>query len=132
MKTPRELLLHQHETIHTRLDEVCRTAQAETLSGAKAAPSKPRSTTGSSFFGLLWQELFWAVRWTWAGFAIVWTLIVSVNMALLEKPVVLPADAFADWSSMLGALEKPERPRSLPQPLLPAHPQGVGSTATNV
>ncbi len=118
--------------MQARLDEACRTAQAKALRSAKAARSKTESADGSSFLSLLWEELFWAVRWTWAGFAITWTLIVSINLAVSEKPVVLPAEAFADWSTLLGALEKSERPHSLHRPVTPSQPQRPSSTATNV
>ncbi len=132
MKTPREILLRQHEPMQARLDEACRTVQAETLRNVTAAPSKRRSADGPSFFGLLWQELFWTVRWTWAGFAVVWTLVVSVNLAISDKPRVLPAEAFADFSTLLGALETSERPRSLQQPASPSQTLRPSSMATNV
>ena len=99
MKTPREILLKQHETAGERLDGIRHSVIAQEL-GPRAA-----GKSGTSIFVPLfvifykpWRELILPSRRIWTALAAVWLLLVIINVSQRDtvssvtgKPVHSPA-----------------------------------------
>lgn len=83
MKTPREILLAQHQGATPKLDILRRAVVAD------LKPNPPREP-GIPFLLQLWRELIWPCRRMWAGLAAAWLLIVTFNFAQRDvAPVVI-------------------------------------------
>ena len=73
MKTPRELLFHEHREVNDRLDAV-RSEVVRSLSGptrAEGAGCEP----STEFLATCWQELFVGCRRWWAGLGVAWCVV---------------------------------------------------------
>lgn len=92
MKTPREILLERHQAATPKLDAL--------RQSAVAAVRDHRISTGSAnerqspaaltlIWRILWNELIFPSRRTWAGLAAAWVLILAVNFSAHDpSPVV--------------------------------------------
>jgi hypothetical protein len=87
MKTPREILLEQHQAIAPKLDAIRR----EVVAGLRPEDTKAQSWAihlvswclrGSN---KLWRELVFPSRRIWAGLATAWLLILAVNFSLRDR-----------------------------------------------
>lgn len=87
MKTPREILLKQHQAARPELDRL----RAEVLRnelGRKGQPdADPRGWTAFPF--LLWRELVLPSRRVWTGLAAVWLLILAANFLMRDYSPVM-------------------------------------------
>jgi hypothetical protein len=101
MKTPREILLQQHEAATTKLDAVRETALAE-ITAKTATESLP---VRESFVITLWRELFWSCRRVWAGLAAIWIAMLVISAATSDSPrsSVASAPTSYDWKMALQA-----------------------------
>ena len=79
MKTPRDILLERHQAAKSKLDAIrsevvaqCREEQRTTKTGLMSLPL------------LLWRELIFPSRRTWAGIAAAWLVILVVNFSLRD------------------------------------------------
>ena len=79
MKTPRDILLERHQAAKSKLDAIRSEVVAQCREEQRAA--KP----GLMFLPLLlWRELIFPSRRTWAGIAAAWVLILVVNFSLRD------------------------------------------------
>jgi hypothetical protein len=84
MKTPRDILLHRHQSANARLDSI-RQSVVTTECQSEVRNSRPETRS----FGTLpwqavlklWQELILPARRVWAGFAFIWLMIAVINLA---------------------------------------------------
>jgi hypothetical protein len=91
MKTPREILLQRHQTAAPKLDVI----RHDVLNAEFQAGQASRLSLISLFFQmekvwkpvlrLLWQELIWPCRRTWAGLAAVWMALLIFNVSQRDK-----------------------------------------------
>jgi len=90
MKTPREILLKQHQAVDPKLDRMwTETIAPELLSWRATLRRGRRNVTDAreriSMANVLWRELIWPCRRVWAGVACAWLLIIGLNMASFER-----------------------------------------------
>ena len=79
MKTPRDILLERHQAAKSKLDVIRSEVVAQCREEQRVA--KP----GLMFLPLLlWRELIFPSRRTWAGIAAAWVLILVVNFSLRD------------------------------------------------
>jgi hypothetical protein len=81
MKTPREILLEQHRPVKSKLDAIRSEVVAQCREGRRVAVAKSVLTYLPL---LLWRELIFPSRRTWAGIAAAWALILVVNFSLRD------------------------------------------------
>jgi hypothetical protein len=79
MKTPREILLRQHQAASPKLDAI--------RAGVVAAMARPTAPETIS-----WREWLWPCPQAWAGLAAVWLVIFGMNLAA-GKSSTRPATA---------------------------------------
>ena len=72
MKTPREVLLQQHQTAEARLDAIRCRAVAAVLDGR---------VTPATFALKLWEELVLPCRGIWAGLSAVWLALLFFHLS---------------------------------------------------
>jgi hypothetical protein len=77
MKTPREILLAQHQAVAAKLDAIRREVVETT--GQPSLLNWPI---------LLWRELVWPCRQVWSGLAVVWVVILAVNFSAHDPELV--------------------------------------------
>lgn len=87
MKTPREILLEQHQTAAPELDALRK----------KIIQSQFRRRNFGSIVlecpSLLWRELVWPCRGIWASLAMAWLLIFVANATMSDAPHPVMAKA---------------------------------------
>jgi hypothetical protein len=81
MKTPRDILLKQHRPVESKLDALRSEVVAQCREGRRVAVTKSVLTYLPI---LLWRELIFPSRRTWAGIAAAWALILVVNFSLRD------------------------------------------------
>ena len=81
MKTPREILLKQHRPVESKLDAIRSEVVAQCREGRRVAVTK---SVLAYLPLLLWRELIFPSRRTWAGIAAAWVLILVVNFSLRD------------------------------------------------
>lgn len=83
MKTPRKILLEQHQAALPKLDALRR----ETINAELHC--NPSSTI-MDWPSLLWRELIWPCRGIWVGLATAWLLILAANFSMRDasQPVM--------------------------------------------
>jgi hypothetical protein len=84
MKTPREILLARHRAAEPKLDAIRREA-VNAAADVNRRKSPVRELTFAAALAnairLLFRELVWPCRRTWAGLAVVWALLFIVNFS---------------------------------------------------
>ncbi len=116
-KTPREILFERHRSAEPRLDAVRRTALREALSRSALTAEATDATAEFSLadlLGRLWTELFWSCRRSWAGLAVAWLLIVTINYFTLEPPLLARTAATDATPAILSFLLEQKRLRAQP------------------
>ncbi len=86
MKTPREILLKQHQAVEPKLDQMWDRSLAPTV----AAVCDRRDSNHNPFLTIgwtLWRELFLPSRRIWASLACAWLLIAVLNLASSEPTI---------------------------------------------
>ena len=81
MKTPREILSGQHRLAESKLDAIRSEVVAQCREGRRVVVAKSVLTYLPV---LLWRELIFPSRRTWAGIAAAWALILVVNFSLRD------------------------------------------------
>ena len=111
MKTPRELLLARHKAAEPKLDGIRRSALKEAFGLRREAerhaafalesqvPKAVSSLRFATAIQILWRELIWPCRRTWAGLAVAWIAIAVFNLShpgnqqtIMAKSSTPPAD----------------------------------------
>lgn len=101
MKTPREVLLQQHQAARTKLDQIRRNVVAELT---------PRESNLTIALVLkLWRELIWPCRRTWAGLAAVWLAILAFNLTHAEHSQIVTTKSTTPPEEMRLALREQRR-----------------------
>ena len=77
MKTPRDILFQRHEAAGPKLDAIRRDIVARHC----APVERGLAAALASFPNRVWQELFWSCRRVWTGLAVVWMVLVFVNLS---------------------------------------------------
>jgi len=103
MKTLREILLEQHRSAVPELDAIRREIVAR-LDRRDAGAQNRAADLASLCLGaakIFWHELFFPCRRLWTGLAVIWVLILVVNVSLHDRP---PAGGTAKSSSTAGLI----------------------------
>ncbi|HZM04040.1 MAG TPA: hypothetical protein VFC44_13600 [Candidatus Saccharimonadales bacterium] len=108
MKTPREVLLARHQSAAPKLNGI----RHQVID---------RPGPAADFLPQLWREVFWPCRRVWAGLAVVWALIVLVNVSQRDGSPPPLAEA-PPTAEMMMAFRNEEK---LLNDLLSDHPQPV-------
>jgi hypothetical protein len=115
MKTPRDLLLARHQAANPKLDALRHAVVADlNRQGAKTRRPAPRFAAACrGWLQQVWLELVWPCRRTWAGLAVVWVLLLLINVSQHDRsPVVMARSSppaammltFRDQQKMLNDL----------------------------
>jgi hypothetical protein len=81
MKAPRDILLERHRPVESKLDAIRSEVVAQCREGRRVASLK---SVLDYLPLLLWRELIFPSRRTWAGLAAAWVLILAVNFSLRD------------------------------------------------
>jgi len=126
MKTPREILLEQHQTVVPKLDGIRR----KVLNRELRARRSPHPWL-SRWLAVPWRELVWPYRHIWASLAMVWIVILAVNLSLRDHAPAIasksgepsPELILAFWRQELLLTEliepRPSRAVAARKPALP-------------
>jgi hypothetical protein len=126
MKTPREILLAQHQATTPKLDAI-RHAAVAAVYGRRTVSSQAFTT----FLQAIWTELIWPSRRIWAGLATVWVLIFVANFSMRDhsQPQMAQASsspqmilAFRQQEQLLTELIGPNDP-PVAEPAKPSQPR---------
>lgn len=112
MKTPREILIARHRSAEPKLDSIRQNALADAFPREPAARTEASKSPGN--FALraafkLWRELILPCRRVWAGLAVAWVLILTVNFATGERPKSLARNSAPPSPQVVLALKEQER-----------------------
>jgi len=77
MKTPREILLRRHKAVDAKLNQIRR----EVIGQMEKPPVARNEWPPLGALLLLWRELIWPCRRTWAGLAAVWMVLLTLQLA---------------------------------------------------
>jgi len=119
MKTPREILLAQHQAVASKLDAIRR----EVVESTRRPPL-------FNWPILLWHELVWPCRHVWAGLAAIWVVILAVDFSDHDTELVAGKSppptremilTFRQQERLLTELIGPNEPQAVaaPKPFLP-------------
>jgi len=92
MKTPREILLHQHRIAETRLNQIRREAVRVAADvNRRSAPVRKLTFAATVVRPLvvLWRELVLPARWAWGGIATVWVVIGILSLSQSDRTTVV-------------------------------------------
>jgi len=85
MKTPREILLQQHQAAAPKLDVI----RAGVVAGLARPPARETAS---------WREWLWPCPRAWTGLAAAWLVILGLNLATGKSPAQT-GDAIAPCSN---------------------------------
>jgi hypothetical protein len=112
MKTPREILLQRHQATQPQLDQIRRevlNTEFEREGRRAAVPSPHWVASMATLPQLLWRELVWPCRRTWAGLAATWLVLLVFNFAHFDRTQVITAKSTASPTEMRFALQEQQR-----------------------
>jgi len=139
MKTPREILLARHQAAARKLDEIRRNAVAElndevfglrreAKRHADFAPESHVAKAAASLrfataFQMIWRELIWSCRRTWAGLAAAWLAIAVFNHSQTDRSQIITAQSSTPPGEVRLAFQEQRRVlEELIGPMLPSSP----------
>ena len=100
MKSPREILLARHQAADTKLDEIRRTVVADLSPRPVRQPEIP-------FALKLWREVILPCRRIWAGFGVVWLVILAVNFSMRDTaPSLAVKSSHPSFEMVITFLER--------------------------
>jgi hypothetical protein len=112
MKTPREVLLGQHQAAEPKLDDIRQKVLAgllpDTLASAtRIQPVKPKRPVAPEAG---WRELLWSLRWHFAGLTVAWLVVAALSIGSPPAPTygVAGRDA-ASQKQLLALLRENQR-----------------------
>lgn len=103
MKTPREILLHQHRIAETRLNQIRREVVANLRQKETAVRKAPLLMAAAL---KLWRELVLPARMAWAGIAAVWIVIGILNLSESDQTTVVAKVSTATIRELRAASEQ--------------------------
>lgn len=104
MKTPREILFARHQAATPKLDAIRR----EVVHKLNNQETKEQSVLASFVASLLgcsnkfWQELIFPCRRVWTGLAVVWLLLLVVNVGQRDRSPVIIANSQPTVATLLA------------------------------
>jgi hypothetical protein len=88
MKTPREILLEQHRSAAPKLDALRQSAVAAVCDrriSTDCVRERRSQTAATMILGIIWRELIYPCRRTWAALAAVWMALFIFNVSQRDK-----------------------------------------------
>jgi hypothetical protein len=88
MKTPREILLERHRAIKPKLDAIRHSAVAAVCDrriSTDCVRERRSQTAATTILGIIWRELIFPCRRTWAVLAAVWVALFIFNVSQRDK-----------------------------------------------
>ena len=122
MKTPREILLEQHQAVAPKLDAIRR---AVTREGRCAAVPKFTVAGTATLPVSFWREWFFSLRWHLAGMGAVWLVIAFLSLNAGHSPGLaasVPAQKIPSAQIIMASLR--ENRRQLLELMQPAEARG--------
>ena len=135
MKTPRQLILERHRSAEARLE----TIRAEDLAACTQTSVASDRRRLQPFFSLsytvmkLWQESLWPWRRAWTGMAVVWLVLLALNLTIDKRAEMAGHKAARPSPELLAALREQRQlllqwfEPSAPPPLSPRRLPGPRS-----
>ncbi len=103
MKTPRDTLLARYQNITPKLDAIRREVLNTEFQTGKQTPFFAKLPLA------LWHELIWPSRRIWAGLALIWILIFTVNLSQRDKSDMLAGKTVLPSPGMALVFQQQER-----------------------
>jgi hypothetical protein len=112
MKTPREVLLGQHQAVEAKLDDIRQGVLASlALDAPVRAPRRPPAAPRrASALEAGWRQFLWSLRWHLAGLSAAWLVVMALSLD--SAPAPAPRVARGDAPSarqLLAALRENQR-----------------------
>jgi hypothetical protein len=86
MKTPREILFDRHRDAERRLDAIRERLLAEAFPGRASDRAPQGSLSLAGVVGKLWDQIVAPCRRIWCALAVVWLIIMALNLASADAP----------------------------------------------
>jgi len=97
MKTPREILLEQHEAMAPKLDAL----RAGVVAGLARPPARETMS---------WRDFARSLRWHFAGLSAAWVVVAVLNMGSSPSPVaMIPRDKMPTPQQLWASLRESRR-----------------------
>jgi hypothetical protein len=82
MKTPREVLLRQHQAAEPELDAIREQVVADLATDApvRATRMSPTAPGGASTLQAGWRQFLWSLRWHLAGLSAAWLVVIALSI----------------------------------------------------
>jgi hypothetical protein len=135
MKTPREVLLRQHQAAEPKLDAIREQVVAGLATDApvRATRMLAAAPRQASAIQAGWRQFWWSLRWHLAGLSAAWLVVVALSIDPTPAPTrkLARQDTQSPWQ-LLAALQENQRqlrelidapavePVQKPQKLLPS------------
>ncbi|HWY75664.1 MAG TPA: hypothetical protein VN281_08600 [Verrucomicrobiae bacterium] len=127
MKTPREILFDRHLDAERRLDAIRERLLAEAFSG-RASDRTPRGSLSlAGVIEKLWNQLIVPCRRIWCALAVVWLIIMALNLASADAPKTVRNKSIASSPEIRLAVREQRllRLELLGASMSPAPPPGI-------
>lgn len=111
MKTPREIILQQHQNTEAKLDALRQRVLGEQSESAAAAPM-PFAVDRPDWAGFvmrMWQELVWSCRRVWLGLGAVWVVILTLQFLAADTQAVAKSEPAPFSPSVLEIFREQRR-----------------------
>jgi hypothetical protein len=88
MKTPREVLLGQHQAAEHKLDAIREKVVADLAPDApvRATRMPPAVPRRASALQAGWRQFWWSLRWHLAGLSAAWLVVMALSMDTTPAP----------------------------------------------
>jgi hypothetical protein len=86
MKTPREILFDRHRDAERRLDAIRERLLAEAFPGRTSDRPPRGSLSLAGVVEKLWDQIIVPCRRIWCALAVVWLIIMALNLASADAP----------------------------------------------
>jgi hypothetical protein len=112
MKTPREVLLGQHQAAEHKLDAIREKVVADLAPDApvRATRMPPAVPRRASALQAGWRQFWWSLRWHLAGLSAAWLVVMALSMDTTPAPTHAMAQRDAPSPrQLLAALRENQR-----------------------
>jgi len=109
MNTPRMILLRRHRAVEPRLDEIRQSVLSSVRRTESVAAQQSESASRERSAGwsvTVWRELIWSCRRAWAGLALIWLVVLGLNITTRDEPSVLAVSTLPPSPEVLAALRE--------------------------
>jgi hypothetical protein len=106
MKTPREVLLGQHQAAKPKLDVI----RQQVVAGVAQSSKSALRSDGASALEAGWRQFWWSLRWHLAGLSAAWLVVLALNLGSPPAPAYAVARQGAPSpGQLLAALRENQR-----------------------